>query len=97
MLASMIEAPTSTRSSGWRALTVAFVPTGMNWGVSTTPCAELEAAEAGPGAPVGRRRDDDLERRRSAAHSAASSSDGATDPSHRPGEGLSGRRGGGIS
>src|SRR6476660_3933622 len=34
----MIDAPTSRRSSGWRALTVAFVPTGMNWGVSTTPC-----------------------------------------------------------
>ncbi len=33
----MIEAPTSRRSSGVRALTVAFVPTGMNWGVSTTP------------------------------------------------------------
>ena len=27
----------SSRSSGSRALTVAFVPTGMNWGVSTTP------------------------------------------------------------
>ncbi len=37
VLARMIEAPTSTRSSGWSALTVAFVPTGMNWGVSTTP------------------------------------------------------------
>src|SRR2546425_4334069 len=52
----MIEAPTSTRSSGWSAFTVAFVPTGMNWGVSTTPCsssrrpsrARVEAS-AGPG------------------------------------------------
>ena len=34
----MIWAPTSTRSSGSSALTVAFVPTGMKTGVSTTPC-----------------------------------------------------------
>ena len=33
----MIDAPTSRRSSGSSAFTVAFVPTGMNWGVSTTP------------------------------------------------------------
>src|SRR5436190_19739009 len=33
----MIEAPTVRRSSGSSALTVAFVPTGMNCGVSTTP------------------------------------------------------------
>src|SRR5690349_5190762 len=33
----MIEAPASRRSSGESALTVAFVPTGMNWGVSMMP------------------------------------------------------------
>jgi hypothetical protein len=33
----MIDAPTARRSSGSSAFTVAFVPTGMNWGVSTTP------------------------------------------------------------
>jgi len=33
----MIDAPTAARSAGSSALTVAFVPTGMNWGVSTTP------------------------------------------------------------
>src|SRR5262245_20480506 len=33
----MIDAPASRRSSGWSAFTVALVPTGMNWGVSTTP------------------------------------------------------------
>ena len=33
----MIEAPVSRMSSGVRALTVALVPTGMNWGVSTVP------------------------------------------------------------
>ena len=37
VLARMIDAPVSRMSSGDRALTVAFVPTGMNWGVSTTP------------------------------------------------------------
>src|SRR5664280_2100539 len=34
----MIWAPVSAISSGWSALIVAFVPTGMNVGVSTTPC-----------------------------------------------------------
>ena len=38
MLARMIWAPTSRRSSGSSALTVALVPTGMNIGVSTEPC-----------------------------------------------------------
>ena len=33
----MIEAPVSRISAGVSALTVAFVPTGMNCGVSTTP------------------------------------------------------------
>src|SRR5262245_46973601 len=33
----MIDAPVAAMSSGSSALTVAFVPTGMNWGVSTTP------------------------------------------------------------
>ncbi len=33
----MIEAPVSLMSSGESALTVAFVPTGMNCGVSTAP------------------------------------------------------------
>src|SRR5262245_41880466 len=33
----MIDAPTVRRSSGSSAFTVAFVPTGMNWGVSTAP------------------------------------------------------------
>ncbi len=37
----MIEAPAAATSSGWSALTVAFVPTGMNWGVSTTPWASV--------------------------------------------------------
>src|SRR6476659_6163470 len=37
VFARMIEAPTVRRSSGSSAFTVAFVPTGMNWGVSTTP------------------------------------------------------------
>src|SRR5450759_1485041 len=34
----MIWAPVSSISSGWSALIVAFVPTGMKVGVSTTPC-----------------------------------------------------------
>jgi hypothetical protein len=33
----MIVAPVDAMSAGSRALTVAFVPTGMNCGVSTTP------------------------------------------------------------
>src|SRR5450759_5656999 len=33
----MIWAPVSSISSGWSALIVAFVPTGMKVGVSTTP------------------------------------------------------------
>src|SRR3954465_12874065 len=37
----MMVAPASRTSPGWSALTVAFVPTGMNWGVSTTPCASV--------------------------------------------------------
>src|SRR5215211_7237308 len=34
-------APAAATSSGWSALTVAFVPTGMNCGVSTTPWARV--------------------------------------------------------
>jgi hypothetical protein len=34
----MIVAPVAATSSGSSALTVAFVPTGMNCGVSMTPC-----------------------------------------------------------
>ena len=37
VLDSMIVAPAAATSSGWSALSVALVPTGMNWGVSTTP------------------------------------------------------------
>src|SRR6188472_3581479 len=37
----MMLAPTSRTSSGWSALTVALVPTGMNCGVSTTPCGSV--------------------------------------------------------
>src|SRR6266508_4091166 len=39
----MIEAPVSRRSSGVSALTVAFVPTGMNCGVSTVPCGSVSS------------------------------------------------------
>ena len=41
MFASRIVAPAASTSSGWSALIVAFVPTGMNWGVSTTPCGSV--------------------------------------------------------
>src|SRR3954454_20833842 len=37
----MMLAPAFRTSCGWSALTVAFVPTGMNCGVSTTPCASV--------------------------------------------------------
>ena len=36
-------APAAATSSGWRALIVAFVPTGMNCGVSTTPWGSVSA------------------------------------------------------
>ena len=39
MLARTISAPISRRSAGVRLLTTPSVPTGMNAGVSTTPCA----------------------------------------------------------
>ena len=41
MLARMIVAPVASMSSGDSALTVAFVPTGMNCGVSTVPCGSV--------------------------------------------------------
>jgi hypothetical protein len=37
----MIEAPSSSSASCVNALTVAAVPTGMNAGVSITPCGVL--------------------------------------------------------
>ena len=65
MLASTIRAPSSARSRGSTALTVALVPTGMKQGVSTTPCGVVEPA--GAGAPVARL---DGEREALSAHPA---------------------------
>ena len=48
----MIDAPVSRMSSGDSALTVAFVPTGMNWGVSTTPWVSVRR----PAVPASSRR-----------------------------------------
>ena len=39
MLPSTICAPSAQSSSGWTPFTVPFVPTGMNAGVETSPCA----------------------------------------------------------
>ena len=45
----MIWAPSPRTSSGVSAFTVALVPTGMNTGVSTSPCAvESTPARASP-------------------------------------------------
>src|SRR5207249_8096111 len=44
VLLRMIWAPASRRSSGLRLLTAARVPTGMNAGVSTAPCAVVSRA-----------------------------------------------------
>ena len=98
VFARTIVAPTSSRSSGSSALTVAFVPTGMNCGVSTTPCGSVSRPSRARVRPSARRRREDLElrgtrdvRRRSRA------------PDARPGSSHSGtmsgsaRRGGGIS
>ncbi len=46
MLPSTICAPSPLSSSGVIALTVPYVPTGMNTGVSTTPRAQLAAGRA---------------------------------------------------
>ena len=46
VLPSTICAPISTSSAGAIALTVPYVPTGMNTGVSTTPCASQATATA---------------------------------------------------
>ena len=38
MFPRIIWAPAAWRSPGVSAFTVAWVPTGMNWGVSIAPC-----------------------------------------------------------
>ena len=102
----MIDAPVARISPGLSAFTVALVPTGMNCGVSTTPCGSLSRpARARVEPPVG---------------GATSTSNRATRPwntgdgiapvigvdscqasasvvSHSPGISGSARRGGGIS
>ena len=83
----MIDAPTSSRSSGSSALTVAFVPTGMNSGVSTDavgqrqhagPCPRRPSAGGGGGDLVARRCRRRHGRRRRLGPSGPGSS-------HRPG------------
>ena len=50
---SRIAAPASRTSSGCRLLTLAFVPTGMNAGVGTSPCAVWRTpARAAPSVAV---------------------------------------------
>jgi len=45
VLASTICAPTALRSAGESVRTVAWVPTGMNIGVSTVPCGRVSEPE----------------------------------------------------
>src|SRR5688572_25208860 len=53
VLPSRIVVPSSRRRTGSRALTVAFVPTGMNAGVGTSPCAVRRTpARAAPSVAV---------------------------------------------
>ncbi len=61
MFPSTTWAPSARTSSGWRLLTVAFVPTGMNAGVAISPCAVR--IDAGAGGAV-RRLDDEAHDRR---------------------------------
>src|SRR6266404_3090562 len=48
----MISAPSSSRTSWVRPLTVACVPTGMNTGVSITPCGVVKRPQRAPVASV---------------------------------------------
>ena len=43
----MMRAPSASRSEDASAFTVACVPTGMNTGVSTAPCAVCSTPRAG--------------------------------------------------
>ena len=57
MLPSTICAPSARTSSGSSVFTVAFVPTGMNTGVRTSPCAVVSTpARAAPSVAVTRTR-----------------------------------------
>ena len=47
MLPRIICAPAARRSPGVSAFTVAWVPTGMNWGVSIGAVRGLDAAQPG--------------------------------------------------
>ena len=96
MFDRMIEAPTSRRSSGDSALTAAFVPTGMNCGVSTTPWVSVRrpsrarvVASAGGGSMTSKRE--------AAPTKALAHASGGAGSSHRPTMPGSDRRGGGIS
>ena len=108
MLARMMLRPTSRRSSGSSALTVALVPTGMKMGVSTTPWgvsrrppgrASRRPAGGGTDLEAGRRRARAAQasaRPRAAASRGLLALGAALDvaPSHRPGSSRSARRGG---
>ena len=53
MFPRTMAAPSARSSSGSTAFTVAFVPTGMNAGVGTSPCAVWSTpARAGPSVAV---------------------------------------------
>ena len=54
MLARMTWTPAARRSPGVRAFTVAWVPTGMNWGVSITPCGVVSEPTRASPMPAGR-------------------------------------------
>ena len=91
-------APAASRSSGSSALTVAFVPTGMNCGVSTTPWGSVSRpsrARVRPSAGGGVTTSNDAGR--------AACDGGHEPPLPEPGSSQSGtmsgsaRRGGGIS
>ena len=84
------------KSSGASALTVAFVPTGMNCGVSTTPWVSVSRPARARVDAIRRGRDVDVEarRRRDVRSDHASGAAGSSQSEGIPG---STRRGGGIS
>ena len=100
----MIEAPVSRMSSGLSALTVAFVPTGMNCGVSTTPWVSAQPTGSSARRSVGRLGTSTVNVS-GAGHQARTARAGpvirlramAAGSSHRLGMPGSERRGGGIS
>ncbi len=96
----MIEAPTSRRSSGVSALTVALVPTGMNCGVSTVPWVSASRpvrARVEPSAGAGVVTSNVCGAAHASGISGVSGGSTAAGRSHNPGMPGSVRRGGGIS